>query len=141
MKRAAADRAVWRTEEAGNKLLAKGFAAERRAGISDQATPSVTQAGPYAVPAGESEADAGDPLKWFAQHGSTTHFDVVDKEGNAVACTHSLGGGFGSRLVVPGVGICLNSSTTGRTPTRPPRPRSRPGSWPQRRTSAACPRS
>eukprot|EP01051_Picozoa_sp_SAG22_P002189 SAG22_NODE_96_length_20771_cov_33.186018_13_plen_91_part_00 len=41
--------------------------------------------------------------------GSTTHFDVVDKAGNALGCTHSLGGGFGSGVVVPGTGVALNN--------------------------------
>jgi len=39
----------------------------------------------------------------------TTHFDVLDKEGNAVAVTTTLNGWFGSRTVVAGAGFLLNN--------------------------------
>lgn len=39
----------------------------------------------------------------------TTHFDVLDKEGNAVSCTTTLNGGYGSRTVVAGAGFLLNN--------------------------------
>lgn len=88
-------------------FLAKGYAAERRAGITDEATPSSTQAGGFVQ--GSSAGDAGDPVDWLARYGSTTHFDVIDSEGNALGCTHSLGGGYGCGLVVPGAGFALNN--------------------------------
>ncbi len=39
----------------------------------------------------------------------TTHFSVVDKEGNAVAVTTTLNGGYGSRVVVKGGGFFMNN--------------------------------
>lgn len=39
----------------------------------------------------------------------TTHFSVVDKEGNAVASTYTLNGNFGSGIVVDGAGFLLNN--------------------------------
>lgn len=39
----------------------------------------------------------------------TTHFDVMDKEGNAVSITTTLNGGYGSRVVVGGAGFFLNN--------------------------------
>ncbi len=38
----------------------------------------------------------------------TTHFNVLDKEGNAVSVTTTLNGGYGSRTVVAGAGFLLN---------------------------------
>lgn len=39
----------------------------------------------------------------------TTHFSVVDAEGNWVACTATVNTGFGSKVVVPGTGVLLNN--------------------------------
>lgn len=40
---------------------------------------------------------------------STTHFDVIDGAGNAVAVTQSLGDGFGSGVMAGSTGIMLNN--------------------------------
>jgi gamma-glutamyltranspeptidase / glutathione hydrolase len=39
----------------------------------------------------------------------TTHYSVVDAEGNAVAVTYTLNGGFGNGITVPGLGFLLNN--------------------------------
>ena len=44
-----------------------------------------------------------------AEKGGTTHFSVIDKFGNAVACTQTVNTRFGSKLVASGTGIVLNN--------------------------------
>jgi gamma-glutamyltranspeptidase / glutathione hydrolase len=39
----------------------------------------------------------------------TTHFSVVDGEGNAVAVTYTLNGGYGNGITAPGLGFLLNN--------------------------------
>lgn len=39
----------------------------------------------------------------------TTHFSIMDKEGNMVASTQTINGYMGSGLVIPGTGIVLNN--------------------------------
>lgn len=39
----------------------------------------------------------------------TTHFSIVDNEGNAVSCTTTLNGGMGSKVMVDGAGFLLNN--------------------------------
>ena len=39
----------------------------------------------------------------------TTHFDVIDKDGNAVSVTTTLNGSYGSGIVVKGAGFLLNN--------------------------------
>ncbi len=50
------------------------------------------------------EPKPADPRKEY-----TTSFSVADKEGNLVCITQSLGAIFGSGIVVPGTGVCLNN--------------------------------
>ncbi|NNE37484.1 MAG: gamma-glutamyltransferase [Gammaproteobacteria bacterium] len=40
---------------------------------------------------------------------STTHFSVMDSEGNRVAGTLSVNRGFGSKFVIPGTGVLVNN--------------------------------
>ena len=43
------------------------------------------------------------------EHDETTHYSVVDAEGNAVAVTYTLNGGYGNGITVPGLGFLLNN--------------------------------
>lgn len=76
-------------------LLDPAYIATRRAMIDpDKATPSdVISAG---APAG-------------AESTETTHFNVVDAEGNAVALTYTINGSYGSGVTPAGLGFLLNN--------------------------------
>ena len=80
------------------RLISKDYARARRtsihlgrAGTSD---PAATDATGYGL-GGEST--------------ETTHFSVVDKEGNAVAVTYTLNGSYGSGVTAKGTGVLLNN--------------------------------
>jgi gamma-glutamyltranspeptidase / glutathione hydrolase len=76
------------------KLLDPQYIASRRASIDPMhATPS----------------DRIRPGNFNLREGTeTTHFNVVDSAGNAVAVTYTLNDGYGSGVTVPGLGFLLN---------------------------------
>jgi len=47
--------------------------------------------------------------KGFGESIETTHYSIVDKDGNAVAVTYTLNGSFGAGVVAEGTGILLNN--------------------------------
>ncbi|MEK1889184.1 MAG: gamma-glutamyltransferase [Phyllobacterium sp.] len=47
--------------------------------------------------------------KGFGESKETTHYSIVDDEGNAVAVTYTLNGSFGAGVVAPGTGVLLNN--------------------------------
>jgi len=100
MKRAYADRAEFFGDPAFinvplTRLTSKEYAAQLRAGINlAQTTPSSQ------IKAGLTPKKEGD---------NTTHFSVVDKDGNAVAATVTLNLNFGLGLVAEGTGVLLNN--------------------------------
>jgi gamma-glutamyltranspeptidase/glutathione hydrolase len=47
----------------------------------------------------------------------TTHFSVVDADGNAVACTYTQSASFGAKVMVSGTGILLGNAMGGFSPT------------------------
>lgn len=60
-----------------------------------RATPSAQVAAGTGLPAYESD--------------QTTHYNIVDAQGNAVSCTTTLNGAYGSKVVVAGAGFILNN--------------------------------
>ncbi|HTS78590.1 MAG TPA: gamma-glutamyltransferase [Bryobacteraceae bacterium] len=76
-------------------LLDPAYIMKRRATIEpDRATPS-------------DQVNPGKPKG--SESTETTHFNVVDAEGNAVAVTYTLNGGYGSGVTAPGLGFLLNN--------------------------------
>ncbi|HEV2131301.1 MAG TPA: gamma-glutamyltransferase, partial [Longimicrobiaceae bacterium] len=85
------------------RMASAEYAAERRAGIQlERATPS-TQVEPGLGPAPVPTA-AG------ARGGTeTTHYSVVDRQGNAVAVTTTINSLYGNLVTVEGAGFLLNN--------------------------------
>lgn len=81
-------------------LLGARYAARRRAHIDR------TQAGTYGPGSAGTRPSAGVARRG----GHTTHVSVVDRWGNAVTVTCSIGTGFGSGVVAAGTGFLLNST-------------------------------
>ena len=73
-----------------DRLLSKSYAAELRAQIGEQASKTA----PF------------DPA--IRGGASTTHYSVVDAEGNAVSTTTTLNNSYGSAVTVTGAGFLLN---------------------------------
>ncbi len=48
-------------------------------------------------------------LETFRENIETTHFSVIDREGNAVANTYTLEDNFGSKAVIQGAGFLINN--------------------------------
>jgi gamma-glutamyltranspeptidase/glutathione hydrolase len=101
MRRAFADRATLMGDPDFVKvpvaeLISKDYARTRRATIDPQrATPSTDIRPGLDAPVSEAA--------------ETTHFTVVDAEGNIVTNTYTLNGPYGSGVTVPGTGILLNN--------------------------------
>jgi gamma-glutamyltranspeptidase/glutathione hydrolase len=82
------------------RLLSAQHTKEHRAEVDRRLQASPAVAG--SMPGGASGEGGGTA--------STTHLAAADASGLAVNITHSLGHGFGSGVVVPGTGVCLNNA-------------------------------
>jgi gamma-glutamyltranspeptidase/glutathione hydrolase len=101
-RRAYADRATYLGDPDFGKvpvaqLLAKDYNKQRASTIrpDGQATPSASITAGTGLPRYESD--------------QTTHYSIVDALGNAVSCTTTLNGAYGSKVVVAGAGFLLNN--------------------------------
>nr|WP_298248689.1 gamma-glutamyltransferase [uncultured Halomonas sp.] len=99
MKRAYADRSEYLgdtdfVDVPLSGITSKEYAAELRAQIDDQATPSIKIA-------------PGNPVEY--ESNETTHFSIVDDGGLAVSNTYTINFSYGSGIVVDGAGFLLNN--------------------------------
>lgn len=76
------------------KLVSKDYARERFADMN---------------PAAASDSEQIFAGNWKTESTETTHYSVVDADGNAVSVTTTLNGSYGNRIVVPGAGFLLNN--------------------------------
>lgn len=97
MKRVYADRSehlgdpdFWKVPV--DKLISKDYAKDRRKEISDVSTPS-------------NEIKPG---VFTHESDQTTHYSIIDKDGNMVSVTTTLNNTYGSGVVVDGAGFLLN---------------------------------
>jgi gamma-glutamyltranspeptidase / glutathione hydrolase len=100
MRRAFADRAAFMGDTDFVKvpiagMIDKKYATSLRASIDMERASTSAQVRAGKPPGYESE--------------ETTHFTVVDKDGNAVANTYTLNGGYGSGVTAKGTGVLLNN--------------------------------
>ena len=101
MRRAYADRARYLGDPNFNpdmplaRLISKEYAADLRLGINE-ARASVSDSARF-----------NDAL--LAESAQTTHYSVVDADGNAVSVTYTLEFSYGSSIVVPSAGFLLNN--------------------------------
>lgn len=99
MKRAYADRAGYMGDPDAvtmpiTGLTSKSYAASLRATIGDKATPAAD------IRPGKPPDNEGK---------NTTHFSVIDRDGNAVSNTYTLNFSYGLGLIADGTGVLLNN--------------------------------
>ncbi|OYU48072.1 MAG: gamma-glutamyltransferase [Rhizobiales bacterium PAR1] len=100
MKPAYADRATFLGDPDRVKIPVKGLTSKKYA--------EAQRAGIDPLRARKAEAlKSGDPLPYESDQ--TTHFSVVDREGNAVSNTYTLNFSYGMGMVAAGTGVLMNN--------------------------------
>ena len=56
-----------------------------------------------------SNSRAVKPMELIKESRDTTHYSIIDKDGNAVSNTYTLGYSFGSGVTIPGTGVLMNN--------------------------------
>lgn len=87
------------------KLLSARYIVGRKPAVDPQ----------KATPASELLAAGASPK----ESSETTHFSVVDAEGNAVSCTVTLSASFGAKIVPPGTGVVFSNALGGFSSSGP----------------------
>jgi gamma-glutamyltranspeptidase/glutathione hydrolase len=100
MQRAFADRAEYHGDPdfydvPVNQMLNKEYASDRAGSILDRRTP-------------DGEIFKGE-LKQYDESPDTTHFSIIDSNGNAVSNTYTLGSSFGSGVTIEKGGFLMNN--------------------------------
>jgi gamma-glutamyltranspeptidase/glutathione hydrolase len=99
-------------------LLSKSYAQSRRSLIDPQkamAYPDAGEPGKFTSTTAGLDALLRVPARGprfdenYETEKDTTSFSIIDQYGNAVACTPTLGGGFGNNVVVGNTGLLLNN--------------------------------
>lgn len=101
MRRAFADRAHFMGDPdfidiPTKKLMSKSYNKERMQSFKPMQATS-------------SDSISHGDIPSFEESTETTHYSIVDKDGNAVAVTTTLNGNFGSKVAVSGAGFFLNN--------------------------------
>jgi len=84
-----------------NVLTSENYYSYIRSLISYEATPSREVA--------HISWDTVDSLRTYAEHEETTHYSVIDQEGNAVAVTTTLNGSYGAGYAIAEAGFLMNN--------------------------------
>jgi gamma-glutamyltranspeptidase/glutathione hydrolase len=108
VKLAMADRVAYQAipDPPAAGLVSKGYAAVQRGRI-DRERAAISGGERFFAQGLAGEVAPGDPYGYQREH--TTHFSVVDAEGNAASITQTLGSPFGSGFLGGDTGILLNN--------------------------------
>ncbi|MCD7097603.1 gamma-glutamyltransferase [Stenotrophomonas sp. MMGLT7] len=92
-------------------LLSKAYAAQRRRSIAMDRAMAYPAHGqpPQAVAMAAARRAYPRLPETYADDPDTTSFSIVDRDGNAVVCTPTVGGGFGAGVVVGDTGLLFNN--------------------------------